>query len=1325
MRKLFAFLLALIAGGEMMFANQVAENNMRLQKTLNEGTRQHLSLKKDHARFIASRETTRGRAAVPAQPTQKAPQQDGIDAYYQFTTPTDFIALQFGGGTGDYGIHLYDANSQLIAQLNIKTDSDNSIAGTYTIGTNGGQSYNSALFQGGNTFAVEYGVVSLKYKGQSPTTTEDIYEIVASQLLVTNGNKIISYSFSGTINGKAAWKDYYIDCNNNGQNCDIARIPLNDGNNKSTFAEVNVINPEVDRTKISTDGYWGIMGIGYDTKSNASVAYRAEMYVFVHGSDIAGAYTASDIVKLTGNNNGALLYKSTDNGKNWSHIEVKSAIVTVIKMQHNMYEYDIYMTDNSNRVYHFVMTENVNTSNPLVYYDSSNDFYAIFTQEQITPFTNNGYTGMEDGKYFTDVETYDTQTGNYAILRFYSKRVDGVIRIPAGRYSIANNKGENTVLASFMTIDTQGNITDKGGAQCISDLVVQDKQRVSGDVRYIVSGTVDVTESYGQLYIEVNGYNSLYRTIHFTIGTPGIPTSGTCGVQDSNLTWNLSEDGVMTISGTGDMTDYEKENTPWFGIRKDIHTVIIKEGVNKIGNYAFYDCINLASLTLPCSIKSIGINAFTENITIIKNCGVKKNETTLTLCEGEKLVWHNTNIEEVKPSDSGDYEYKTKTILYDDSIAILHLTVESAYNIKLNDTVLCYKDELIIGGTICPLSKKANTKQTWTQNLKTANGCDSTITISVTWKKLPDFTITAKDVYDTPHSGSISYTQADANYSGDYYCTLNGNTIVGSINNLSEGNFRLVFYSMDECEDSIVKNIQINKYGMRINGIYYLLDEKEHTAEVTFQGTSYTAYSDEYSGHITIPETVTFDGKEYQVTGFGSNAFSGCSTLKSITMESKTPVSMPYNCGLSNNVVIYVPYGSLNAYKNSSNWNFHVVNPSHVTTISGATSVRVNFGDSDEQKHIISCGIEGGEANGGGYVLEYSGLKPKSEYTNVPFIVNTKEGDHDILYCSFTTSALTLNTLASKAVSDNTAILLAETNMSDAETSCGFEWRRNDAPTDMASNQVICPVANGQLAGRLKGLKDDVYYKYRAFYKSIEGKMYYGEWQYIFTGDATVEYDPVLYTYAPQSVSERKVTLKGYALAGSDDFTEQGFEYWAESRNKSNAPRRAPQDVIGEKHMVAGSGISMQVTLENLDEGTVYQYRTYAKTGNKTLYGSEMTFTTDGEWIEYTIAATVNDATMGTVTGGGSYHIGSEITLEAIAKNGYDFVQWSDGNTDNPRTVTVIDNAEYTAVFKAKNPSSLSETESENAKVRKYISNGILYIERNGIRYTAQGQRLD
>ena len=64
----------------------------------------------------------------------------------------------------------------------------------------------------------------------------------------------------------------------------------------------------------------------------------------------------------------------------------------------------------------------------------------------------------------------------------------------------------------------------------------------------------------------------------------------------------------------------------------------------------------------------------------------------------------------------------------------------------------------------------------------------------------------------------------------------------------------------------------------------------------------------------------------------------------------------------------------------------------------------------------------------------------------------------------------------------------------------------------------------------------------------------------------------------------------------------------------------------------------------------------------------------------YNINATC-DATRGTVKGGGEYAMGNTVTLTATPKKGCTFVGWSDGNTDNPRTITVEGDANYMAQF--------------------------------------------
>ena len=86
-------------------------------------------------------------------------------------------------------------------------------------------------------------------------------------------------------------------------------------------------------------------------------------------------------------------------------------------------------------------------------------------------------------------------------------------------------------------------------------------------------------------------------------------SSGTCG---DNVTWRLSDDGTLTISGKGDMADYNSGTAPWYSVRSQIKSVVIERGVTSIGNDAFYGCDALTGVTIPGSVTRIEDYAFSD-----------------------------------------------------------------------------------------------------------------------------------------------------------------------------------------------------------------------------------------------------------------------------------------------------------------------------------------------------------------------------------------------------------------------------------------------------------------------------------------------------------------------------------------------------------------------------------------------------------------------------------------------------------------------------------------------------------------------------------------
>lgn len=94
----------------------------------------------------------------------------------------------------------------------------------------------------------------------------------------------------------------------------------------------------------------------------------------------------------------------------------------------------------------------------------------------------------------------------------------------------------------------------------------------------------------------------------FGAAAAAVVADGTCG---DNLTWVLDDAGVLTVSGTGPMTDYASASgSPWYKNRSSIITAVINNGVTSIGKNAFAACYNMTNITLPNGITGIGYGAF-------------------------------------------------------------------------------------------------------------------------------------------------------------------------------------------------------------------------------------------------------------------------------------------------------------------------------------------------------------------------------------------------------------------------------------------------------------------------------------------------------------------------------------------------------------------------------------------------------------------------------------------------------------------------------------------------------------------------------------------
>lgn len=93
------------------------------------------------------------------------------------------------------------------------------------------------------------------------------------------------------------------------------------------------------------------------------------------------------------------------------------------------------------------------------------------------------------------------------------------------------------------------------------------------------------------------------------LGDDAEALSGECG---ENLTWTLNaETGVLTISGTGEMSHYIRpQPAPWQQYQERIKSVVIEPGVTTIGEEAFEDCASLASVSISNTVTEIHAVSF-------------------------------------------------------------------------------------------------------------------------------------------------------------------------------------------------------------------------------------------------------------------------------------------------------------------------------------------------------------------------------------------------------------------------------------------------------------------------------------------------------------------------------------------------------------------------------------------------------------------------------------------------------------------------------------------------------------------------------------------
>ena len=160
----------------------------------------------------------------------------------------------------------------------------------------------------------------------------------------------------------------------------------------------------------------------------------------------------------------------------------------------------------------------------------------------------------------------------------------------------------------------------------------------------------------------------------------------------TNVTGVLDTDtGVLTISGTGEMSDYDTPDGPFdyspaYDYNASIKTIVIESGVTSIGNHAFHDLSLLTSVTIPKSVTSIGENAFYDCINL---------KTIINLYDGVQTIGASAF------TGAGSSVAEKTAYLYDTNTAFATATSDAGYTL-VNGIPLVFGEN--VSGVLDPVT---------------------------------------------------------------------------------------------------------------------------------------------------------------------------------------------------------------------------------------------------------------------------------------------------------------------------------------------------------------------------------------------------------------------------------------------------------------------------------------------------------------------------------------------------------------------------------------------------------------------------------------------
>lgn len=256
--------------------------------------------------------------------------------------------------------------------------------------------------------------------------------------------------------------------------------------------------------------------------------------------------------------------------------------------------------------------------------------------------------------------------------------------------------------------------------------------------------------------------------------------------------------------------------------------------------------------------------------------------------------------------------------------------------------------------------------------------------------------------------------------------------------------------------------------------------------------------------------------------------------------------------------------------------------------------------------------------------LILTGLDPETAYHGT-YTITVEEGDKSAsVDFKFKTGKIEMHIPETIPMTASGTKVTAVTNISEMETNVGFQWRKYDAPESLKSNEGSAVLFDNKIQGVIKKLQSTSYYNVRAYYKSTAGNYYFSEWTTFDPTDFSY-IEPVLHIYPEMQIAETSANIKYCIIEGSDEIINKGVQYWPIDDDEALIDNQRAK-AVNSVNTVYITEQTMYVTLDNLQPGTKYGFRSFVTTHEGTIYGNEYSFTTKGEKVP-TVVYDVNIGT--------------------------------------------------------------------------------------------------